>query len=979
MASIFDIVLQETGGPDALTAFEYQHRIAVGELLRLVNESNRDFIEFDSHDDILVRTTNTTPPGAEFIQVKAHTSRWTPSDLYSDESDSVPTAGKYSSSLVAKQLRRAIGDEAAAFRVITKLGVNHELEILEQEPATRDPIIVTKLKDKLVSRFADFSFPKDRTVSDWIDQMRWKVSGLEQAVDDRNLHAIADAVFSHFKRTLTPDQASELYQHLLSRARRAATISEPREQKGCTRAQLLTWLHDFCAKMPVHLCPDIRVVIDTLDRESHERCVGRWLIAGVSPNLAQALAADENVGANAVRWMEEQEQSDDFLWVNGQFGSGKSLAAERLFQKALRSFQDGRQTRIPVFVEAKALSRPLGEEIETRAAKLGDYYRQSVYVIIDGADERTHQEARQLVQDAASYARAHAGSKVLITSSILMVSGLEAKTLPQLSEAEANALLRRLDDSHAFRFHYLDGRFRADLENPFFIIQCTRFGTGLSRAELVRRMVAVALERVETAIQPAEDLLVRLAQWQFDHGSPLIPEREIGSSRASITSVLQTRLLEKRGDCFSFTLECVAQWFAAQAIERGLVLTSDLLDDTARLERWQFALAMALNHANADLADQIMQPLAEAQPAFAGLVLRDGLLEWGIDKPNDKVAAEEVAQRVRDAMQSWKVGMEPVSNLEGVFPLNAEKKLLKISATCHGGYFHIKWYERPDLVEVSTKEDVSFVPTSGEHYWSSTILDHPAWAWKTTHNYIKGGLKKVTDETSLAAVNEHLLRELGWAEGCDLLGQSQYRSAELPVSGIVSKLPYGFRNRAHRQLLELYINILVENGGEVIKAPYPQGDQEAQGKMWQFFSQERMTQRAVSVYQTALVAYREVVEAIFPKMAARFPRYAAWPFDLAGIVFSPNNLESNGYALGWRMESLPPGSKGVARFTSGSQEDADLLWKDRLGSNQLRDITKPSWSLKAYGNSGLMLWDSFPAGKIVRNWIESDLRAVGWL
>ncbi len=946
----------------------------------MANTAECDFIEFDSHDDILVRTLVDSRIEVEFVQVKAHASAnyWKPSDLYSDESDLVPAVGKSASSLVAKQLRRAKGDDIASFRIVTRIEVNQDLAVLKDASSLRDPAKLKKLKDNLVPRFAHLTFPNGRNVANWIDKVRWQVSGPEQAVDDRNLHAIANAVFAHLERTLTPEQVQELYRSLLNRVRYAASLREPRDQKGCARPQLLAWLNDYCSRLPIHLPPNLKTVIAALTRESYERCVGRWLNAGVDAELAERLAADGNVGTKAVQWLLEQPES--FLWINGQFGAGKSLAVDRLYQRALDQYREGRNSQIPVFIEAKTLRLPLDEEIAVRASAIGAYYRQGVYAVIDGADERTHQEARQLVQDAANYARSHPESKVLITSSILEVSGFSSKLFPPLTESEADDLLSLLSGSEKYACRFLDARFETDLGNPFFVIQCARFGPGLSRAELVRRMVAAALERVETAIQPAEELLARLAQWQFDHGSPLIPAREIGPFQASITSILQTRLLERRGDHFAFTIECVAHWYAAQAIELGLVSISNLCRDIARLERWQFALAMVLNHADSNMADRIMRPLAELQPAFASLVLRDGLLDWAFGDRLRNVDAAEVADRIWDAMRAWKVGLEPISSMQDVFPVNAQGELLKITASCSEGSYLVDWHEHHDYPVVSSDLITSpqSLPGGRSFSWFSGILDHPAWAWKATHGVIKRNLDGMIHELSLAACSERLLWELAWAEGCDLLGESKIRSSRIPLTTLARKMSYGFRWLAPHQLMEVYVNSLVARGCEFLEAPFPQGDQEPRGHwMSQYFSHGRMVARASSIYEAALLAFREVIEALFPKMADRFPRYAAWPFDIEGVVFLSKNEDS--YYLEYAMESRSAGTMGRARFSAGSEADAIRFRKDWREMKEARDTRKPSWHLQSWGAAELELWGPNPTAKIVSDWLKSDLGAVGWL
>jgi hypothetical protein len=203
----------------------------------------------------------------------------------------------------------------------------------------------------------------------------------------------------------------------------------------------------------------------------------------------------------------------------------------------------------------------------------------------------------------------------------------------------------------------------------------------------------------------------------------------------------------------------------------------------------------------------------------------------------------------------------------------------------------------------------------------------------------------------------------------------------LSISKLIEKLPFGFRYWTWRQRMEMYLRTLAESGAEFIHAPYPQSDQQpSESWMWQYFSHDRMTQRASSVYQTALIAYREIAESLFPRMAARFPRYAAWPFDLAGVVYLPDSNSANGYGFAWAMESLPAGSVGQPRFSAGTEDEAaPLLRKDWSEMRERRDTTKPSWHLQSWGWSELNLWGGTPAADIIRRWISSDLKTVGWL
>lgn len=981
MASIFDIPLRETGGPDALSAFEYQHRIAVSELLRIAVSSDCDLIEFDSHDDILVRTNGQNGVGADFIQVKAHALRnWNLSDICSDEKKVLANDLKRSTSLVAKQLNRADCDDIVSFKVVTKMDVNGDLAILKKPPHDRDPKLVTALEEKLSAKFSHLTFPKNRTVKDWIDTMVWRVSGQEQAVDDRNLHIIADVVLYHFERTLTPDQGKEIYRDLLSRARTAAATKEPRAQKSCSRVQLLAWLENYCQGLPTKIPPAVITIIDNLLHTALERCIGRWRNAGLRLELAEQLAADETVGANAIKWV--QEQSEGFLWITGDFGAGKSLTVDRVYQEALRQYREGVSNRIPVFLTAKELNRPLGEEIAMQADRIGSYLVQGVYVIIDGADELTHQRARDLVHNASMYSRANPSSMVIITSTVLDANGLEPKSLPPLPKAEAKELLKRLTGDQFAWFDRLEGRFQSDFTNPFFIIQRARFGGDLSRAELVRRMVEEALKQVEIAIQPAEEFLTVLACWQLDNGSPLIPKHVIGSSRAAIAPVLQTRLIKKQGDHYTFSVECVAQWFAALAIERGLVATSDLCSNLERLERWRFAIAMALSQADGDQSAEIMLPMAQSQPAIASLVLRDGLLDWGHNTTRGQIESIEVAKQLRAAMKAWKDGLEPLSSLAGLFPVCNNGEIKKVAVSRKEGQYTIRWHERPELrSESEVGIDQAFDDGAFEERcetWGFGILNHPAWVWKLSHGFIKNKLRNALKVRLIVAVSKALAPETAWAEGCKMLGESNLKAESLATGKLFHSVLKAFPDPIKFDILQQYVLDLMNRGIEEFVAPYPQSDQELRGLwMWGFFSDEQMVKRAAAIYQVAMLAYREVVHALVPNMEERLPRYAAWPYDLKGIV-STCDGERGGYIIHHEMVPIPIGSQGTTDYSFGSEEEGRAVFENWGKHTVNSEFNKTEWSLKSCSGSMLSVWGDNPAAEIVENWIKSDLGTVGW-
>ena len=121
-------------------------------------------------------------------------------------------------------------------------------------------------------------------------------------------------------------------------------------------------------------------------------------------------------------------------------GSGKTLAVERLFQRAVSRALDQSSQPFPLFVSARDLQEPLVAYIDRMSRDCFRPSVQDVAVIIDGLDEVGVTEANKLLDDIAIFSDAYPDGTIIVTSRPL--PGLKGDvgqrlTMPTLDEQNA--------------------------------------------------------------------------------------------------------------------------------------------------------------------------------------------------------------------------------------------------------------------------------------------------------------------------------------------------------------------------------------------------------------------------------------------------------------------------------------------------------------------------------------------------------------
>ena len=185
---------------------------------------------------------------------------------------------------------------------------------------------------------------------------------------------------------------------------------------------------------------DHDVYLEQRLRDSIAETKRLWTALGVRDEIAQELSDDQSVGHVLAL------PTAGNLQVIATQGSGKTLAAHRLFQHTIRSRLENHLEPIPVFLNARYINGELKDYIKESLGDQGSVYTQRILVIIDGLDEVGVYEANRILASVASCTEAN--QKIAVVAMTRSLPGLksvgESTVLRECSDAEFLSIASRV-------------------------------------------------------------------------------------------------------------------------------------------------------------------------------------------------------------------------------------------------------------------------------------------------------------------------------------------------------------------------------------------------------------------------------------------------------------------------------------------------------------------------------------------------------
>ncbi len=215
--------------------------------------------------------------------------------------------------------------------------------------------------------------------------------------------------------------------------------------------------------------------LETWLRESRARCLERWEALGVSSERALELADDEDLGKPFAEALPRGDSK--LVVVEGEFGAGKSLLAERVYQSACKRYLGQDSDPLPVYVQARDITHTIEEYLQRKLTNLWDYHAQGVFLIVDGLDEAGLNKADRVLCELRMISRSWTNTLVLATSRPLPIWRDSDKVveMPLFSLDEAGRFVHELADSGAHYTFNIPDIVREDVRRPFFAVLLSEY------------------------------------------------------------------------------------------------------------------------------------------------------------------------------------------------------------------------------------------------------------------------------------------------------------------------------------------------------------------------------------------------------------------------------------------------------------------------------------------------------------------------
>ena len=737
--------------------------------------------------------------------------------------------------------------------------------------------------------------------------------------------------------------------------------------------------------------PGRALKLEEMKQFSVSRCKRMWTSLSVQEEMATELAGDQSVGDFLAF------PTTGVLRVEGDQGSGKTLAAERLFQRAIDRALDDSSQPFPVFVSARDLRMPIGEYVGQISKGLSRTSLHGSLIIVDGLDEIGVMAANSLLKQLSIFTDAQSTATAVVTSRPLPELNDDIGqrlTMPTLDEQKSIDLISRiagreleLRDRYAWSESVQDATKR-----PLFAIMV---GSVLRDSpdsifhqpvQLVTDLADRALKEVENA-EEVDTLLQKLAVKAVSSGKSM-HRHDVSPSGAQQNMLTNSRLVYEQERKLDFTLSIFREWYAARALVEETFSFEDI-DTTSDL--WTIPLAIAVDSENEDFGYSLMAKLCSSDPGLASLVLYELEPVWPPDESGDFSLGTslEAGEKFRKAMETWGQSLGTLYSIIGPVDSQGNTSTLGIEVNVEGTSMDTSWYRGTQKLPAVVELPKHVKPFTYNPEWSGLsfrrVPHTELWPWFIAKDHLVHSLsnKVSLEHLALESMSIDAVRECSWAFALAVEGKGDFSPYPIRIKDILEFIeeaeirsqpvrfgyegtyPLKYVKRIKRHLLNL-----IESGEDSISDPWPIPEETySSGLIWDSYNSRTLLERTKAIYEGALRIYQTVVDRWFKAFGGRFVLYTCLPVRLEGRLEWPprHGRGSLGPTLAWCPRPLSAHESSSAVFVFG---DAKEIWENYRSDWKHESPFMSEGFLKVY--------DLMPATTMAIDWLSGDLRDLGW-
>lgn len=728
-----------------------------------------------------------------------------------------------------------------------------------------------------------------------------------------------------------------------------------------------------------------RIVKET-QKKAYGLCMAKLQSIGVAQELAQKIIATDVASTKYQYILNNCNAGGNFL--TGDYGTGKSHALLILVQRLANEFLKETWRNIPLLAHARELVRSGSIQQWIDALEIGTH---NYFLFIDGLDEIDSTVAKQLVEEIDALSAINANNRIIVGSrpiSVLADKINKIDVIP-LSTEEQCALYSTITGEREVnaRFMHLDAQMQLMLSKPFFCIIYALFNAepkswAKTDMDLVAAFVDRALKGVDENAGILYHDLSTLAAKSVDRNLGEIHVSDI-RLQGRLDLILKTGFISQSGDYLCFSLPIIAQWMAAEAIRLKIIRVEDIICDKARTDRWLYALSILFSQMTFEESLDYFSMIVRTMPGIASRIIRDGL-RFGQAKTLS--SAYECGKKLQACMEAWICALGPLSQY--IAPVGATAQLSLVVGV-EDGHIAFSWTNKKTDCAVTTMSIRELTHTQ-ETWQVRGVPAQSTWPWIITFEYLSDNLKKVIKNHAIVGNTGQLKQELFWNTALNIAGKGNLYEDEISFDAVEK-----YRNspgksfilngkRIHTDLFYKIVDECKAEGITSIAPPYPVSDKKHApgGWIWESYSAQRYLEKTQFTYGSALDEYMLMVETFFPTLKDCLRIAQLSPCQLVGSLefHEDGRTYSGSPKLTWYLEALPYGESNRVdiRFKEASISSWDLF--PALHENN--SSRRPEFrfhSLASITNQVLSIICSTPVTDLVYDWLESELKTIGWL
>jgi hypothetical protein len=780
--------------------------------------------------------------------------------------------------------------------------------------------------------------------------------------------------------------------------------------------------------------PNARIKkLKEMERDTIASCKRRFLSLIRDEQKAEKLANDPSLGlppANLVL------QSKKLFILTGDFGVGKTLIVQRIFQNAIKEASGNSNAQIPIYLDKETWNHNISLQsmIDNAADKLGDIKNQGALIIIDELDKFPINLARKIISDSFEIVDKSERTTIIITSRPIpnvidnykenSSNLIQTIQTPLLSSEQSHRLIERVSGQKLdeMRLRYLEEAIKEVVNYPLFTLLLGRYWRDTdvrpipSRTDLLSNLIKDALGESLDRYQPQ---LIKLAIRCIEFGNKPVPFMDLNLSRSEKEILLESKLVVEQSGGLTFPLSIFTQWFAYLGLEKDPSRIKEYLQDTEQLENWRYPLIITVGVSDNITISKILTLIAQKHPAFAAEIVRSGLSNSMYSLRLSVPPPLECGRNLREAMSVWVAGIgRRLANL--IAPIREDGTLCPVGVVIsHDNFLESGWYIGNEKVDNEQKLPFNFFDDDSEiDNWGwlrgRRPIHQSAWAWMWTLDTLRASLAFELSTVSLPISRGVLTQEGAWRAALAIFKEfypNLHQPEKIAVSFLteaMSQIDKQISPKLHEihyitdkeqkfclRCLREEIELMKANNISDFSVAYTSIDQIYIRRGWDNDPNKitNLKKRVVEVYKAALDEYQKLSKMWFENLLPEMQIAGMLPARLIGVFTRPVQLDNTFGNLGvspkfyWYLEPLPKNSQNIVDIQFSEDTRSDIYRKHNERSSIVVDKIKSlrhnsSVWLSSPLNFGYLdkeLSSNAPATILVYSWLEKDLRAIGWI